>query len=249
MGAELVEFAVEVACLALLSYAAYSDYKTRLVDDRVWLCMAALAPLTLYVVWVARPRLLATYIASLAAGLTLGLVIGATKLAGGADAKAVMALSAVTVPKGPSPLLIPSLAVLLNGVILSLVTIPYVLARNSIEYARRGRLFDDSPPLRVRAALVLIAFRERLGRVAAEPHKYFIVEDRRGGARRYRLCLVSAEEDTAQVVREMMEGGVSEEELVWVSPSIPLIVYILLGYAYYIAWGNVLAPILSALLG
>jgi len=249
MTPEVLRIIEETGIALFLAYAAYSDYKTRIIEDRVWgFMLLTLAPTTLYLLSSAYEHLIPLYITSLLLGLGLGVFIGLTRLTGGADAKAIMVLGAVVIPRGFSPLLIPSLTIMLNGVVFSLLTVVYVVVKNVIAYTRSVRLFDEELPFTTKVMLILTAHKERVSNVLSQPHKYFVVELREGGTRRYRLTLLKADEETAEVVKKLLSQGVKEDDCLWVSPSIPLIVYILTGYVYYVVSGNVLEPLLTCVL-
>lgn len=242
---EILRVIEEIGVALFLAYAAYSDYKTRIIEDKVWgLMLLTLAPITLYLISSVYERFMPLYMASLLIGIMLGMFIGLTKLTGGADAKAVMVISAVVIPKGFSPLLIPSLTIMLNSTIFSLLTIIYVLLRNLLMYAKSRKLFNEELPMTTKIMLILVAYRERVCNIISHPYRYFIVEVIEGGTKHYRLALLSAEEDTSETIKKMISQGVKDTDYLWVSPSIPLIVYVLMGYLYYITYGNVLEPLL-----
>lgn len=249
ISAEILRIVEEIVIALFLIYAAYSDYKTRIIEDKVWgLMLLVLAPVTLYLLFSAYEYLIATYIASLVVSIMLGIFVGLTKLTGGADVKAIMVMGAIVIPRGLNPLLIPSLTIVLNGVVFSLLTIAYVMFRNISMYIKFGKLFEEELPLTTKIVLLFTAYKERVSNVASHPHKYFIVELREQGSKRYRLALLSVEEETSEVIKNLLSQGVKESDWLWVSPSIPLIVYILLGYIYYISIGNILEPLLRFLI-
>lgn len=243
---EVLKVVEDVGILSFLAYAAYSDYKTRIIEDKVWAFMLlTLAPITLYLLFSAYVYLIPLYIVSLSLGVGIGIFMGLTKLTGGADVKAIMVLSAIIIPKGLSPTLIPSLTVILNSVVFSLITIAYVVIKNIITHIKLTKLFDEEMPFTTKVVLLLTAHKEKVNTVLSQPYRYFVIESREKGKKYYRLALFKANEETIEIVKKLLSQGVKENDYIWVSPSIPLIVYILIGYTYYVLCGNVLEPLLT----
>ena len=110
----------------LLSYASYTDWKSRKVDNKIWiimgLCGVILIPLSDFDIWIFLPIITMTVIA---------FIIYILNMFGGADIKAIIAIS-ILVPLWPELELIPyysslyffPLVIFINSLILFLA-IPF----------------------------------------------------------------------------------------------------------------------------
>ena len=215
-----------VACGVLL-LASYQDLKTREVDDRLWYALAGCNGVltALQFTFENSPDLL-VFAASVVAGLGVALAVHFAGLMGGADVKAIVALSLTETPPVSSGIfsLMPSIAIVTNAILISLAGPLAMLVRN----LRRGRnLFKDLCPdePRWKAALAVLTLtkvsREEYGR---NSYKYRLAEVVEGDCKRL-LISISVEEGGKT---EVAGGGE-----VWVSYFLPYIVFITAGYIAY----------------
>lgn len=242
-SAHLMELSKTVLTLVILAVASYMDLKTREIDDRTWIVLISLGlPLTfvrLYNLWgsPARP-LVIVYIVSVLMSLILGWGLYYLRLMGGADAKAIMALGAIEIPSYTSSVLglIPIAAILVNSVIFSLSVSALLIIRNLIVLIRDGNLFEGieaTLPQKILAFFVLTPV--SMGELRRRPYAYSIAERVVDGKRKI-VIHFRIEEDSVTIP----EGN----GRIWVSPLIPMIIYIALGFAYYKASGCILDLIL-----
>jgi len=221
----------------ILSYATLQDIEKREVDDWIWIILAILTiPLTIYQ-YVSTRVYLTLHVLSMLMGAGLALSFAFMDLMGGADAKAFIVLSIIELPSFNPLKLIPSLSIMLNSILFSLITIPYILTCNLLTCLKRKCKISSVQEL----FLLFVAKKIKLGEVAKNPHKYFIigVEDK--------LRKVKASEETINVVKELLSRGYTFNTEVYVTPSLPLMLFILLGYLFYKLLGNVLYLIIHLL--
>ncbi|MGC8849929.1 MAG: prepilin peptidase [Candidatus Bathyarchaeia archaeon] len=232
-GLEALNLVGFVSSLGFLGYAAYSDLKTREVDDLVWLLYGPTGLLLTLLRLLQERGLWRILSASIALTSAVALLMAYMGLFGGADAKAFICLSLAN-PVWPwsKPLLgwihpLYPLAVLYNTYLLSTVVVPYALARN-IRYAlRRGGLFQgfEEAPASSKLLAILTGYKVNLGEL--EKGYLYPMERIVDGERRFSL-LFDAEADREELLEELRRGckayGVEEA---WATPGLPLLTFTL----------------------
>lgn len=220
-------------------YASVTDLRTRRVDNRLWLAVGGLGALLLAVqfwtVGFQQPLLLVSI--PIAAGLAY-LLYQTGLLFGGADAKALMALALLVpfhsglpgVPFLASPLtaFIFPFAVFANAL---LVTLLYPPALLSINVLRGDLAFPES----------LVGTRldvDELDSAWAWPMER--IED--GEIVRSYMPSRSATEVEAEALRE---AGL---ERVWVTPKIPFMIPLAVGFVSAFLFGDLLSAIVQAVI-
>ncbi|MEM2865511.1 MAG: A24 family peptidase C-terminal domain-containing protein [Candidatus Bathyarchaeia archaeon] len=221
-----------VSSLGFLGYAAYSDLRSREVDDLVWILYGSMGLLLTLVRLLQDGGLWRILSASIVLTSAIALSMAYMGLFGGADAKAFICLSLAN-PVWPwsSPLLgwihpLYPLAVLYNAYLLSAAVIPYALARN-ISYAlRRGGLFQgfEDSPAASKLLAVLTGYKVSLGEL--EKGHLYPMERIVDGERRFSL-LFDAEADRGELLEELKRRceayGVEEA---WATPGLPLLAFV-----------------------
>jgi len=249
---ELVRVLRTLAVTIILCYAVKEDVEKREVEDKIWLIMLLLGgcfTLFEYSYNFSLRSITPLHAVSAMLGVILALLFAYSDLTGGADAKAFIVLSLIEPPFLSRDLssLIPSLTIILNSIILSLVTIVYVVMLNIKYYMKHGRIFSYKLPVHKRIILFMVATPTRLALISKKPHAFFILERVKSGKRTIVLSL-KASEDTKEVLKSLLEShAYSLSDEVFASPSIPLMVYILLGYLFYIFQGCIIKPSLMGL--
>jgi len=231
------EWLQKIAAAALLTYAAYSDLRTREVDDRVWVLLCAIsAPATLLqLAKLDHPALLA-YAASSYIAFSLGLALSAFELMGWADFLALACIGLITPPASRGPISsIPSLSILVNSLIASIAYPLYLLTRNLAAIIRGEKLFEGIEAGVLEKALALLT----LTRISVEEYErrrdfYSLAERLEDGRRRLTFSLKIGGE----------EGPVPQAARVWASPYVPYVVMIAAGYLMYLAVGCPLEALL-----
>lgn len=230
-----MEFARLILVLATLLYGSYYDWKSREVYDRVWI-LSSIVGVSLQVYEVAflgHSVDLATVIFSI--GITTAAALAFYKLGffGGADAKALIAVSLILPAySGPSSIHpFASLTVLTNGVILT-VFLPLAYALwNITRLASGGKLFEgfEAEPLWKKTLVCFLGYRIR----EADPEKFmFRLEKELNGRKVFSISLLKDEE-------------FASGQDIWVTPGIPLLLFFTAGFILMIVWGDIISMALS----
>jgi preflagellin peptidase FlaK len=249
---EILDYSSIVATLIFFSLGSYKDLKTREVSDKVWLIYGPIGlALTLGRLILNPPTLVVT-IASIGLGTLFSFALFYFGLFGGADAKAIICLSA-TVPLFPSsyaPLMgyvhpfFPIVVVIL-GFVCSLSVAVWVTIRNLSSYASlRSGFFEglEREPAWKKGVAFITGYRTSLSRLTSTYYLYpmeEVVEESDGSRRRFHLFF-SAEADRDQLVSKLADSlhKVGSPNEVWVSPGIPMLVFVLVGLVIALVFGD-----------
>ena len=219
------------ACAAMLILASILDLKTREISDKVWVGFGGLGLLLTAIEFNANSINLIQYGLGIGVTAPIAYAIYRSGLFGGADAKALVTI-ALLLPFYDMPFKIhgfPAFTVLTNATILTFAHVIHNVIRNSIDLARGRSMFEgfeESPTKKILA--FMIGFRSK------EPRGYlFAMESSEGGSRRFNFRPAAYEE------------YVTNGKNVWVTPALPFIVYMAVGFAFMIIFGDLLALILG----
>ncbi|AIY90923.1 A24 family peptidase C-terminal domain-containing protein [Geoglobus acetivorans] len=232
--------------LAILIYASRLDWKSRIIPNRVWkVFLAALLPFV-FLELVLYPHLrFELYLAIFQAVfvILISYVFYCLGFYGGADAKALMVIS-VAFPFYPSFSVFPVLmkgfsfafSTLANAVIFAPLFVVYFLIRNLLKEGARG--FRKYP------------FYYFIGkRVDAEsiPEHHALLEfvNDKGEFTRVKR---GVEPDSAMIKALKKAKREGKVEKVWVTPQIPFIIFITVGYVIAFFLGDVLTYLITRLL-
>jgi len=231
---EILDVTAFLISMALLSYSAYSDLKTREVSDWVWIVFLPAASVLLGLRLFLNSDLLTISVISILATSTLSFIMLRLGMFGGADAKAFICLS-VALPNHPLPSIPPltfvnpifPLVVLYNAYLFSLSVAIYCLIKNFGYRYRRGKKlfkgFGSLSPLKRLMALVTgykVRFEDLRGKVYLYPMEEVTADSE---SRRLKL-FIDAEADRDMLIK-MLGTSTGDEEEVWVSPGIPLLFF------------------------
>jgi preflagellin peptidase FlaK len=184
-------------------------------------------------------------------------------LYGGADAKALIALS-LTLPTPPTSLqpliwaVIPifPISALLNGVLFSVLTVPYMAVKNiRWKVENRRKLFEglEHEPTLKKAATLLSSAKYTTSELRKRKF-YDIVENLEQtptGISRH-LKLMARVEDVEEPIdldkldSLLTKSGGSRE--LWVTPQLPMLVFILIGFASALMLGDLITGLLTTLI-
>ena len=212
-----------------LTYASYLDIKTREITDKIWLIMLIVnIPFTIYFILNISNTLRTIYIVNSIISITLFLLLAYFGFMGGADAKALIILQLSEI----NSILPSSLLIYINGILLSLLVVPYILYRNLQYYLRHRYLFRKKIPLYKKILMIISSYKmkysEKIGK-----NKYF-------------YTFLGKDEKTIRLKMRIDESDfkidskIGEGEEIWISPTIPLILFITVGYIVYKIWGNII---------
>ena len=231
----------------MLGYASWSDLKTREVSDLTWVVSGAAGlALDLYLVATGRLTLMALAMPVLFS-TALAFALGYLGLFGGADFKAFVVLALLQ--PYPPRLVRPALGVvsviypltIFSNSALAGASFALILLVRNLAAARRGSpLFEghesESP---WRKFVVLISgMKVRLDAVRGPQFQYPLeVPLGEDGAERGFVLMPDMEDDEAafEVFRRLGRAGVSE---VWVSHTLPFLVFIAFGYLSALLLGD-----------
>lgn len=238
---ETLEAVKIVFVFSFLIYACFLDVKSRRVPNRVWKAMLIVAfPIAAYEIYLAleNPVLLTFAILGTTFMLFFSYLLYAINAYGGADAKALMVLALIFpfYPKiGDFPLLnqglgIFAFSVLSNSVAFAPFIMLFLLFRNLFREGLRGFLKN---PL-----FYIAGYRIPVEKIRF--HNLFeFVEN--GELRRVRKAVECDEEK----LQNLKSSGV---ERVWVTPALPFMVFITIGFSIAVLFGDLLVELLEFLM-
>lgn len=227
----VLDIAKVLLCSASLTYASACDLKTREVSNKLWILTYPLGlALTLYDL---EDILLLTV--SVATAFTLGVALFYLNLFGGADSKAIIMIS-LFLPSDPGltePFLgyvlpIFPLSVFFNSTILSALLPVTYFVMNLKRHLTEGRLFEgfEEEPLRRKIVAMFSLAKVKAEEFRGPPFQYLAEK----GDRLVISARLREEEEQAD--------DVTKEE-VWVSPTLPFIIFITLGFFAAIYLGDI----------
>jgi preflagellin peptidase FlaK len=249
---QLSEYLSVSLTLVFLSFAAFSDFKTREVADKVWLIYGPIGlTLTVYRTY-AEPSLLLLTGASVGFAFLIAFGLVLFGLAGGADAKALMCLG-LTLPLPPSivsPILgfvhpFYPVVVLVTGYICSISVALWMLGKNAVSLARGSlNLFNglENESTWKKAMALSTGYPTGIARLRSTFYLYpmeKVVENEQGSHRTLQLYS-NADVDRDQVVSEFIESlkKVKPPERVWVTPGLPMLVFLVLAIVITLVIGD-----------
>jgi len=246
--------------LISLTVAAVFDLRTREVPDKVWLVYGPVGLiLTIYRVGV-EPMFLLFTAASISLSILVAFGLVFFGLSGGADAKALICLG-ITLPLPPG-ILKPMLGfafpffpivVLVTGYVVSLSVAVWMLGRNLVVLTRQGSgMFEglESEPTWKKVVAFITGFPTTLSHLQSTFYLYpmeEVVEDKNGAHRTFQVYS-NADVDREQVLSQFSGSlkKVGSPNTVWVTPGLPLLVFILAAVVIALTVGDpVFAGILS----
>ena len=238
--------------LVFLTVAAISDLKTREVSDKVWLAYGPIGlALTIYRTYV-DPSVL--FFTAVSIGLSILVAFGLVffGLAGGADAKALMCLG-LTLPLSPgivNPLLgfvhpFFPIVVLVTAYICSFSVAIWMLGKNLIMLAHlKSRMFEglERGPAWKKGLALITGFPTSVAKLQSTFYLYPMekVVENGNGAHRTLQMYSNVDVDREQVLSEFTGSlkKVSPPNLVWVTPGLPLLVFILIALVITLLVGD-----------
>lgn len=216
------------ACAIMLLCASIIDLKKREISDRIWIGFGGFGILLTALELNGGSANMLQYV--LPVGITAPIAYGIyrTALFGGADAKALITIS----------LLLPfydmtfkihgitALTVLTNATILTLTQVIYNSVRNCIEIAKGRAIFEGFEESNARKALAFM-----MGFRTSSPKGFsFAMESSEGGKRKFIFHPAKYDEFVA-----------SNSRGIWVTPALPFVVYMALGFTFMVIFGDLLA--------
>ncbi|MCW4011259.1 MAG: prepilin peptidase [Candidatus Bathyarchaeota archaeon] len=258
---------------AFLVYASWSDYKTREVSDSVWIFYAPIAlglTLTEFLVYESSQLWLF--------GLCFGITVGFSLLLfysggfGGADSKALMCI-ALALPFFPVSLVTPLMSgglsplsqmlfpvtILNNTVLIAAASALYLLFRNLSRKAATGApLFDGTLAQESLGKKILVLVTGQKFPIATLKAKWHVypmedisAQENDGDSPKRKLVVVPNDEGRDDIVARLSkaaeEGQI--ESKVWATPGLPMLIFITVGLAVALTFGDIIWVLVASLFG
>ena len=250
-------------CLSFLIYASWSDYKTREVSNTVWIILGPLGlVLTVFQfsLFSSEPfQFFTTYGISFAIISALSLAIFYLGGFGGADAKAFMCIALVlpvypdfllSKPNGFISPLFP-LSIFSNSVLLGAFSVFYGLVRNLIWKIRNnGMIFQGLKHESFGLKLLAIISGYKIKISDLEKGHAFPLEDielNNEGELERKLLAFPNYEERDDIISRIKEKNLTE--WIWVTPGLPLLIFITLGLIAALFIGDLIWLFLGPILG
>jgi preflagellin peptidase FlaK len=260
---EILDAARVLLSFSFLFYASWSDWKSREVSNKVWAIFGPLAfALTAVEYLLFAQELLFNLILSFATMSALAIILFYAGAFGGADAKALMCL-ALALPYYPIYLLpnmaffspILPLTVFSNAVLLAALTAVYAVLRNFVWKLKTGaRLFAGFENESIgRKILVLVTgYKVQLPSLENNLHVYPL-EDVivKGTGEDQRRLLAFPKDETREAIVERITSAERDGKIqngVWVTPGLPLLIFITAGLIIALSFGDMVWLLLRFIL-
>lgn len=249
---QIIDLAAIAVTVFFFGLGSYFDLKTREVDDRVWLIYGPIGCALTALRLLIDPSVLMITLISIAITALASFGLFYFGLFGGADFKAIICLG-LTLPLPPTvlqPLIgyvhpVFPLVVIIIGFICSASAGVWVGLGNLLTYAREGRrMFEglEHEALGRKALAMILGYRTEISKLRSTLSLYpmeQIVKDNDGMHRSLRLY-VNAEMDRDQAASEFCDlaGKMGYQGKVWVTPGLPMLVFLLIGFGITLVLGD-----------
>ena len=263
--------AAQVAVSAtLLTYASWSDYKTREVSNRVWAIYAPIA-----IVLSLSELLLYDSSKIVLFGISVGLTVGLAFLLfysgafGGADSKALMCI-AVALPFAPVTLFTPILAgslspisqvifpltIFSNAVLFAAASGIYMILRNLVWHKKNGKkMFTGTlahESMWKKVVILITGYKVTVARLKEKWHVFPMedVDDDENALKR-KLVVIPSDEGRDKIV-ERLSNAVQAGKIdtyVWATPGLPMLIFITLGLIVALLCGDMVWLLVRFILG
>jgi preflagellin peptidase FlaK len=256
--------------IVILTYASWSDHKTREVSNRVWAIYAPIAlALTLSELLLFEPSQLPFY------GLSFGVTVGIALLLfyvggfGGADSKALMCI-ALALPFAPLALFTPLLTdaisptsqimfpitIFGNGVLFAAASCIYMILRNLIWHKKtRTKMFAGtlaSESIGKKFLVLITGYKMSISKVKEKWHIFPMEDiDNQDVNLKRKLVIVPHDEGREKIV-ERLSKAIQESKIdnyVWATPGLPMLIFVTLGLVVALFLGDFVWLLVRFILG
>ncbi len=242
------------SAIILFTYASWSDWKYREIDDKIWMIMTLIGLISIIIELTTthiNSYELILMIISIALSFTIGFTLFYLDLFGGADSKALMALS-ILIPTSRhiglrnynSHPIIP-LAMLNNSIILSLSVSILILIKNLIDIIEGEKIFEEIENINLlkKILIIITSYRIPIEKLRSKKFIYPIEEIsiHNGKIKRQvkiRIGISFGEEELEKILEYADKGLISGK--IWVTPGLPMIIFIFLGFIISILFGDLI---------
>ncbi|WP_455277460.1 A24 family peptidase C-terminal domain-containing protein [[Eubacterium] cellulosolvens] len=255
----IIDFAAIFISIISLIYASWNDYVSREVSDIVWIIFAPigiiLTTLRLYI----NQELVLFSLFSIAIIATISLIAFYTGMFGGADAKALICI-ALAMPVYPIFLIkfiqpMFPLSVMVNSFLMASLVSVYAVLRNIFWLANeKEKLFYglENESLGKKILAFISGFKISIDEYKIDKHLHLIekIKSKNGTQKKY-LEIFFTLEDHGEVLNNHMPKEylkMKSTRKVWVTPLIPMIIFITLGYFSTLIIGDTVLKIIIDLM-
>lgn len=246
-----IRYIVAITCFSL---ASLQDLKSREICDWIWIVMITLGiPLLVYeatikwmTIWINLMMI------SILFSITIGLLTYKLDFFGGADSKAIMALS-ILIPIMPDEIArklgthnIVPVSTFNNSMLISIMPAIYLLMKNMYEIIKGENIFQGLEKESIFKKLLAMAtgYRIELKKLKEKKFVYPIEElNFEGNTIKRKLNIkvgISIGEDKLNHIIKLYEEGLIGEGYIWVTPAMPLIVFMLIGLILTFTYGDII---------
>jgi hypothetical protein len=273
MTESVLNFLIVIIAFILLIIASYQDIKTRLVSDWIWIFMIGIGSI-LHILQLIitlsnslnAQNYLFSVLLNIIIALILGLFLAVSALGGEADRIALFAIAFVT-PLQSSIISIANeefaylfsffpkiLGTFFNAYLLAILVPISIFFYNMVQKRRKHANYTYPHSSKwVRIFLLFIGYPKTTTDIVKETkekpwHFDFLEEFIEGEWKiQFQMRLDTPEADLERKVKlaELLETN--EKKVVWVQPSLPFILFILIGFALEILAGNLILSLMSIL--
>jgi archaeal preflagellin peptidase FlaK len=214
--------------LCMLLIASILDVRKREINDILWIGFGAVAVMLIIISSDPWSTIKTVGVSMIIAPIVL--VVWRLGMFGGADAFCLIVLGMLAPMTSLQDNPITPLTTLTNAAIISIVPLFANLTRNLIALSRKEDIFNGLNETKLNKMIALF-----VGYRAKNPHHCFSMERIEGNQRRLNLGLQHAETTEFCKTTDM-----------WVTPGIPYIIYISLGFVIQIIYGDVLFGVIRS---
>jgi preflagellin peptidase FlaK len=266
---QAIFIAAQVAVSAVfLTYASWSDYKTREVSNRVWAIYAPIAiVLSLAELLLYDSSKLALF------GVSVGFTVGLAFLLfysgafGGADSKALMCI-ALALPFAPvaTPILAGSLSptaqfifpltIFSNAVLFAAASGIYMILRNLVWHRKNGKkMFTGTlahESMWKKIVILITGYKVTVARLKEKWHVFPMEDVDEGASALQRKLVVIPSEDGRDGIVERLSDAVQAGKIdtyVWATPGLPMLIFITLGLIVALLCGDIVWLLVRFILG
>ena len=234
-----------------MTVASISDIRTREVSDNLWLLFAPVGfALTVYRVWI-EPQTLFPTLISIAISILLAFALVFFGLSGGADAKALICLG-LTLPLPPTvvnPILgfvhpFFPFTVFVTTYLASLSVAVWMLIKNLTLLIKGRAIFQglEAEPRWKKALAFITGFPAEVSLLRSTFYLFpmeKVIENEEGAHRAFQ-AYSNADVDRDKVLSDFWESmkKVGSPDTVWVTPGLPLLVFMLIGLVIGLTIGD-----------
>jgi preflagellin peptidase FlaK len=235
-----------------LTISSWQDWRSREINDLIWVFMVASGtPLFIYEAYVKGFGLWIMLSAtSILFSILTGLTLYKLDFFGGADAKALISLS-ILIPVMPEELSIKlnthpitSISIFNNSILLSTIPAIYLLLRNTCRVAMGENIFTglEGESVFKKILAMMTGYKIRLSELKGKKFLYPMEEVKvEDGIVKRRLSIrvgASLSEEKLEDIVKLYDNGILEGD-VWVTPALPLIIFIAIGTLITFTYGDI----------